>query len=330
MNLETQYLGFSLPHPLIVGAGPLSDTVDGIRQAEDAGASAVVLRSLFEEQISAESMAAHRSFEYHADSFGEAQSFLPSPEEYMLGPEEYLEHIRSARQAVRIPVIASLNGSTLGRWLEYAKLMEQAGASALEINVFQIPTSPDESASAIEERTAQVVSEIRRTTQIPLAVKLSPFYTAPAHFAARLEAAGANGLILFNRFFEPDISLEELEYTSNLHLSTPSELLLRLRWIAILSGHIEGSLAVTGGVHSGIDAVKAIMCGAHAVQLVSSVLKHGVCYIAHMLQEVKLWMAEHEYESIQQMCGSMNLYRCPDPASLLRGNYIHMLQTWQP
>lgn len=330
MNLETQYLGFTLPHPLILGAGPLSDTLDGIRQAEDAGAAAVVLRSLFEEQITAESMSTHRSVDYHANSFGEALSFLPSPEEYMLGPEEYLEHVQRARHAVKIPVIASLNGSSLGRWLEYAQLIEQAGASALELNVFQISTSPDESAVAIEERTAQVVLEVRRKIKIPLAIKLSPFYTAPAHFAAKLEEAGASGFVLFNRFFEPDISLEDLEYTSHLHLSHPSELLLRLRWLAILSGHVEGSLAVTGGVHSGIDAVKAIMSGANAVQVVSAVLKHGIGHFGHMLQEIKTWMDEHEYESIQQMCGSMNLLRCPDPASLLRGNYIHMLQTWQP
>ena len=330
MNFETQYLGFELPHPIMLGAGPLSDTLDGLRSAEDAGASAVTLRSLFEEQITSESMAAHRSMDFHADSFGEALSFLPSPDEYALGPQEYLEHVRQARQAVKIPVIASLNGSTMGRWIEYAGLIEQAGASALELNIFQIPTSPDESAAAIEERTAQVVREIRRITRIPLAVKLSPFYTAPAHFAEQLEQSGANGLVLFNRFFEPDISLEELEYTSFLQLSTPSELLLRLRWLAILSGNVQGSLAVTGGVHSGIDAIKAIMCGANGVQLVSAVLKNGVGHIGQLLRLMESWMEEHEYESIQQMCGSMNLLRCPDPASLLRGNYIHMLQTWQP
>lgn len=330
MNFETQYLGFELPHPVMLGAGPLSDTLDGLRSAEDAGAAAIVLRSLFEEQITSESMAAHRSLDFHADSFGEALSFLPSPDEYALGPQEYLEHVSKATQAVKIPVIASLNGSTLGRWIEYAGLIEQAGASALELNVFQIPTSPDESAGAIEEKTVQVVREIRRITSFPLAVKLSPFYTAPAHLAEQLEQAGANGLVLFNRFFEPDVYLEDLEYTSHLQLSSPSELLLRLRWLAILSGHVEGSLGVTGGVHSGIDAIKAVMCGANGVQVVSAILKNGVGHIEQMLQSMKAWMAEHEYESIQQMCGSMNLHRCPDPASLLRGNYIHMLQTWQP
>lgn len=329
MNLETQYLGFRLPHPLILGACPLCDTVDGVRRAEDAGASAIVLRSLFEEQIAAESMAAFRSTDFHANTFGEALSYFPTPEEYKLGPEEYLEHVVKVKNAVGVPVIASLNGTTLGRWLEYARLIEQAGADALELNILYVATNPEENSADVEQRLLEVVTAVRNSVSFPLAVKLSPYFTAPAHFATRLDHAGANGIVLFNRSYEPDIDVEQLEYQSHLQLSDSSELLLRLRWLAIVSGRVNASLAITGGVHSGLDAIKAVMSGASAVQLVSVVLRNGLPRLRQMFAEMRHWMEEHEYESLQQMCGSMNFLRCPDPAALVRGNYIHMLQTWE-
>ncbi|MBI5864104.1 MAG: dihydroorotate dehydrogenase-like protein [Planctomycetes bacterium] len=329
MNLETNYLGFKLAHPLIVGACPLSDTLDGLRRVEAAGASAVVLRSLFEEQITAESMAHHRAMESHADSHGEASSYFVHNEDFKLGPDEYLEHIRNAKSKLTIPVFASLNGDTPGRWIEYAKLIEQAGADALELNMFHVPVDPGESGSFVEKQLIDVVAGIRKAVKLPLAIKLSPFYTAPANLAAQLEKAGANALVVFNRFYEPDVSVEKLEIESHLHLSTSTELALRLRWLAILSGQVKTSLAVTGGVHSAIDALKAVMCGAHAVQLVSVLLGGGLAKLRMILHEMTKWLQDHEYESLRQALGSMNRTRCPNPGALERGNYVHMLQTWQ-
>ncbi len=329
LDLSTTYLGLELPHPLIVGASPLSDTVDGVRRLEDCEAAAICLRSLFEEQIVAESLAAHRATDFHADSYGEALSYLPAPEEYRLGPDAYLELIRDARAAVRVPIIASLNGTSLGRWLEYARLIEQAGASALELNVFHVPTRPDISASQIESRLVEIVREVRGSVKIPLAVKLGPFYTALAHLARELVAAGADGLVLFNRYFEPDVDVERLDHAAHLQLSTSGELLLRVRWLAILSAQVRASLAVTGGVHTVQDVIKSVMSGAHAVQLVSALLRCGPIRVSALLQELADWLGEYDYQSVRQMQGSMNMARCPDPAALARGNYIHMLQTWR-
>lgn len=328
LDLSTNYLGFKLPHPLISGACPLADTIDGVRRLEDGGVSAIVLRSLFEEQLTAEAMATHRATDLHADAHGEAQSYFPSDEGFVLGPHEYLEHLRCVKETVDIPVIASLNGSTLGRWIEYAKLIQVAGADALELNVFYVPMRVDETSAVIERRAIEMVAEIRKVVKIPLAVKLSPFYTAFGNFAAALESAGADGLVIFNRFYEPDINVEQLEYESQLHLSQSSELLLRLRWLALLSGQLKASLAVTGGVHTAVDAIKAVMAGAHCVQLVSALLRGGAERVHVLLREMRAWMQKFEYESLKQMLGSMNAQRCPDPAALARGNYIHMLQTW--
>src|ERR1041384_8298595 len=270
MDLTTHYLGFKLPHPFMPGASPLVDDLDTVRRLEDAGASALVMHSLFEEQ-----MGTFLSVEGHAESFAEATSYLPSPESFRLGPEEYLDQIRRIKRAVKVPVIASLNGTTLGGWLDYAQLMEEAGADALELNVYSLATDPSETGQQIEDRTAEMLVAVKAAVKVPVAVKLSPFYTSLAHFARRLVKSGADGLVLFNRFYQPDIDVEQLQVERKLKLSSSDELNLRLRWLAILSGRIRASLAVTGGVHTAVDAVKAIMTGASAVQLVSLLLQQG-------------------------------------------------------
>jgi len=330
MDLSTSYLGLDLPHPFIAGASPLADTLDSVRRVEDGGASAVVMRSVFEEQITAEALATHAATEVHAESFAEATTYFPDPVDFVMGYQEYLEHLRRAKEAVDIPVIASLNGTTLGGWLDYARSMEQAGADALELNVYYVATDPGETGQSIEQRVIDMVSAVKRSIRIPVAVKLSPFYTSFANFAKRLDDAGADGLVLFNRFFEPDIDIEELVVRPHLELSKSAELLLRLRWLAVLSGTVNASLAVSGGVHTSLDAIKAIMCGAGAVQLVSALLKHGPQHLQGIQQEIVGWMDVHEYDALDQMRGSMNVQRCPDPKMMERANYMHMLQTWQP
>lgn len=330
MDLTTEYLGLKLPHPFIVGASPLSDTVDAARQVAAAGAAAVVLRSLFEEQIEAETLATHAATEHHTDSFGEASDYLPDHHDFVLGPQAYFDHLREIKDALDIPVIASLNGATPGGWLDHARRIEQAGADALELNVFDIPIDPEQSGQQIENATVRIVEQVRAAVTIPIAVKLGPFYTSLAHLARRLVEAGADGLILFNRAFEPDVDLESLDLTRDLHLSTSAELPLRLRWLGILSAHLDdASLAVTGGVHEPIDALKAIMCGAHAVQIVSAVLRNGPHQITHLRDGLINWLDEHDYKSLAQARGSMNLARCPDPTAYERANYIHMLMSWR-
>ncbi len=330
MDLSCQYLGLALPHPFVAGASPLADSLDSAKRVEDAGAAAIVMRSIFEEQIVQEALATHASTEGHADSSGEAMTYLPDPEDFVIGPDEYLEHVRRVKESLGIPVIASLNGSTPGGWLKYAKGVEQAGADAIEMNLYYVAFDGNENGSVIEERSIEMVSEIKKAVSLPLAVKLSPFYTSPVNFARGLVVAGASGLVAFNRFFEPDIDTEELEIRSHLKLSDSSELLLRLRWLAIFSGQLDTSLAITGGVHHAQDAVKAIMCGAHVVQLVSVLLKNGLERLEAIRQEMVAWMTEMEYESLSQMRGSMNIRNCPDPNAYKRTNYMHMLQTWSP
>jgi dihydroorotate dehydrogenase (fumarate) len=330
MDLRTSYLGLELAHPLMPGASPLVDDLDTVRRLEDAGASAIVMHSLFEEQLTGEMLATHAAIDGQTDSFAEALSFLPSPTDFRLGPEEYLDQIRKIKQAVKVPVIASLNGTTLGGWLAYARMMEEAGADALELNVYQLATDPEETSQSIERRTLAMVRAVAGAVMIPVAVKLSPFYTSIASFALQVEEAGADGLVLFNRFYQPDLDIEELEVKTSLRLSDSSELLLRLRWLAILSGKIKASLGVTGGVHSAVDVVKAIMCGADTVQVVSALLRHGPYYLKFILDDLTRWLEEHEIDSLDEIRGNMSLERCPDPRQFERTNYMKVLSSWKP
>lgn len=330
MDTKTTYLGLTLPHPFIAGASPLADSTDSAKRVEDGGAAAIVMRSLFEEQIDTEAMATHRAIDNHADSYAEARGFFVEPLEFVVGPDEYLEHVRKIKAAVKIPVIASLNGYSPGGWLDYAMKMEAAGADALELNVYYVPTEERESGDEIETRTVAMVGDMKKALRIPVAVKLSPFYTALPNFARRLETAGADGLVLFNRLFEADIDIEELAVVSQMHLSTSSELLLRLRWLAILSGRLHtANLAVSGGVHTAVDAIKAVMAGASAIQMVAAIFKNGPNHVGKICGEMASWMEEKGYDSIDQMRGSMNILRSPNPREYERANYLKILQTWE-
>lgn len=330
MDLHTDYLGLSLAHPFMPGASPLVDDLDTVKRLEDAGASAIVMHSVFEEQVTMAHERYLEDLEAHTHSFAEASSFLPEPSEFRLGPDAYLEQIRRIRACVRVPVIASLNGVTPSGWLDYAKLIEQAGAHALELNVYHVATDPEEPGTLVEKRTLDILAAVRASVSIPLTVKLSPFYSSLSSFAAELEHAGARGLVIFNRFYQPDIDIEALEVDPHLHLSDSTELLLRLRWLAILSAQRKLDLAVSGGVHTPEDAIKALMAGATAVQMTSALLRHGPSHLTTILEGVRAWMITHEYESLAQLRGSMNLARCPDPLHFERGNYIKLLQAWRP
>jgi dihydroorotate dehydrogenase (fumarate) len=329
MDLSTSYLGFELAHPLMPGASPMVDDLDMVRRLEDAGAAAIVMHSLFEEQLVQEQVAMVAHAEAQAHAHPEARSYLPPLDAFALGPDAYLEQLRRIKAAVDVPVIASLNGTSLGGWLEYARLLEAAGADALELNVYLLATDPGQSAQTIEDRMVEMVAAVRADVHVPVAVKLSPFYTSLAHFARRVDQADAAGLVLFNRFYQPGIDTEALEVRRELHLSDSSELPLRLRWLAILSGHVRASLAVTGGVHTVDDVVQAVMAGAHVVQLVSALLRGGPERIATLRRELAAWLEEHEYASLRQMQGSMSLRSCPDPAAYERANYMLMLQSWR-
>ncbi len=328
MNLKTQYMGIDLPHPLIAGASPLTDSVDNAKQLEDAGIAMICMPSLFEEQIIRDQMQTHFAYEEPAESFAEALTYMPAPEDFRTGLVEFLQKIADIKHAVNVPVAASLNGYSPGGWLRFAKLIEEAGADALELNVYDLPTDPTISGQEIEQRTIKMVEQVCDKVDIPVTVKLSPFYASPAHLAQQLVGAGAEGLVIFNRFYQADIDTEERQAIPYAMLSTSSDLLLRLRWLAILSGQINASLAVTGGVHTSLDVVKSIMCGAHVTQLVSCLLQCGPSHVTNLLKEVTLWLEEHEYESLHQMQGSMNLQRCPDPSAYERANYMQVLQSW--
>ncbi len=326
IDLSTEYLGLPLHHPLMPGASPLVDDLDTVRQLEDVGAAAIVMHSLFEEQITGEQLATHAYLEHPAEAFAEALSYLPSPDAFVLGPEEYLEQLRRIKAAVQLPVITSLNGTTEGGWLEYAGLMAEAGADAIELNVYEVASDPAISATQLENRTVAMVRAVKQSLPIPVAVKLSPFYTSLAHFAHRLDRAGADGLVLFNRFYQADIDIEELELERSLRYSSSSELLLRLRWLAILAPKTQASLAVTGGVHNVVDVVKAVMSGADAVQVVSVLLERGLGTFETLRRGLSRWLEEHEYESLSQMKASMSTASCPDPHAYERANYIKVLQ----
>jgi len=328
MDVSTTYLGFTLKNPIVVGACPLGTNLDTIRHLEDAGASAIVLPSLFEEEIQA-AVHAHMEMEAVGAGFAEASSYLPDPEGYHVGPDQYLEHLRAAKDATSIPVMGSLNGSTAGGWTGYASKIQDAGADALELNVFYLPTDLDETGEEVERRAIDIVDAVRQEVSIPIAVKLSTFFSSIPNVAKRLGQAGANGLVIFNRFYQPDIDIDELDVVPNLRLSTADELRLRLRWLAILSGQVDLSLSATGGAHNAVDVIKAVMAGADTVQLVSALLIHGPEHISRILEAMEFWMHEHDYESVRQMHGSMNLQRTPKPEAFSRANYMRMLDSWQ-
>lgn len=332
MDLSTTYLGMKLPHPLMAGASPFANDMDGVRRLEDAGSAAIVLDSLFEEQIEAEAMATTGALDGPKDQYAESLSYLPEPGAFRVGPDEYLQKIANVKKAVKLPVIASLNGTRRGGvegWLRYAKLIEQAGADALELNLYDVAADAGQPGSEVEDRHVSVVREVRRVTRLPLAVKLSPFYSSLPHFAVELRNAGADGLILFNRFFQPDIDLENLAAQRVLRLSDSSELPLRVRWLAILSGRTKLSLAASGGVHRVEDVLKAVMAGADAVQMVSALFRHGVEHLKTLRQQMEQWLKEHEYESLRQAKGSMSLLKTDNPSAFTRANYVEILQNWE-
>jgi dihydroorotate dehydrogenase (fumarate) len=329
MDLGTTYLGFRLPHPLIPGASPLSDELDGVRRLEDAGAPMIVLRSLFEEQLVHEQFAAHSGIDAHENAFAEALSYFPSAEGFRFGPDSYIEHLVRVKRCVGVPVVASLNGTTPGGWVEYARLLEGAGADALELNLFLVPTDPEESALDIEARLLALIGSVKAQVKMPLAVKISPFFTSLPHFARGVESVGADALVVFNRFYEPDVDVRDQQVLRTLTLSSSMELLPRLHALAIVSGRTRLSLGVTGGVHTGLDALKAVMCGADGVQMVSALLKDGPQQLMTVRAQLEWVLEENEYESLAQVKGSMSLTRCPDPKAYERINYMHILQNWR-
>jgi len=327
IDLETDYLGLKLRTPLVPSASPLSQEIASIRRLEDAGASAIVLYSLFEEQLRLESLELDRHLSAGTESFAESLTYFPQPGEFRLGPEGYLEHIRKAKEAVDIPVIASLNGASVGGWAKFAKEIEQAGADALECNVYSIPTDPELKAAQIEQTYVDIVWAVKSAISIPVAVKLGPFFTNFANVAKRLDEAGADGLVLFNRFYQPDIDLDELEIRPNVLLSTPQALRLPLTWIGILYGRLRASLAATSGVHNAEDVIKLLMVGANVTMLCSSLLRNGINHLRHVEHGLVDWMEMHEYESVRQMRGSMSQQRCPDPSAFERAQYMRAVKS---
>jgi len=322
VDLSTTYLGLKLRTPLVPSASPLSQELDSIRRLEDSGASAVVLYSLFEEQLRQESAELDHRLSEHTDSFAEALSYLPEPNEFRLGPEGYLNHIRRAKQAVQIPVIASLNGRTPGGWTEYAKKIQQAGADAIECNIYAIPSDMSLPGSEVEKTYVEILKAVKSAVNIPVAVKLSPFFSNMANMAKQFDDAGADALVLFNRFYQPDVNLDELEIQPNVLLSTPQALRLPLTWIGILFGRIRANLAATSGVHGPEDVIKLLMVGADVTMLCSTLLRNGISHLGLIEEGVAKWLEDHEYESVHQMKGSMSQLRCPDPSAFERAQYM--------
>ena len=330
MDLKTTYLGLSLKNPIVPSASPLSETLDSLRRLEDAGAAAVVMHSLFEEQLTSESHRLDHFLDYGSESFAEALSYFPEAAAYHVGPEQYLEKIRRAKESLEIPIIGSLNGTTMGGWTNYARRIEEAGADALELNIYYIPTDPRQTSQQVEERYLGIVWQVKDVISIPLAVKIGPFFSAMAHMALQLAGAGADALVLFNRFYQPDIDLEALEVSPNLILSSSADLRLPLRWVAILHGRVDTDFAITGGVHTGQDVIKGLMVGANVTMMASELLKYGVDRISNVLDEVRIWMEEHEYTSVVQMQGSMSQKHIAEPSAFERANYMKELQSWHP
>ena len=328
VDLSTSYLGLQLKNPVVASASPLSKKVDSVRRLEDAGAGAVVMYSLFEEQITQESRALDFFLSRGTESFAEALTYFPDLDHYNTGADGYLEQVAKLKKAVSIPVIGSLNGVSTGGWIKYAKRIEEAGADALELNVYYVPTDPTLTSHQLEQANVDLVADVRKEVHIPLAVKLNPFYTALPNLAGRLVKAGANGLVLFNRFIQPDLDIETLEVIPTLHLSTSEELRLPLRWTAILCGKVKADLALTGGVHTAQDVIKAMMAGASVTMLASELIDKGPGRVTQLLDEMKAWMETFEYESVQQMRGSMSQQAVAEPAAFERGNYMKALTSF--
>jgi dihydroorotate dehydrogenase (fumarate) len=346
-DLRTTYLRCELKNPLVASASPLSEELDNVRKMEDAGAGAVVLHSLFEEQIIRESEELHHGLSAGTESFAESLTYLPEVAQYKhvpdfgvpggapdmtrynRGPEGYLEHVRRAAEAVSIPVIASLNATSPGGWVKHARKIEEAGASALELNIYFLPTDPNTTSSDIEKGYCELVRQVKNTIRIPVAVKLGPYFSAMANFAQGLDTAGADALVLFNRFYQPDFDIENLEVVPTVALSTSQELLLRLHWVAILFGHVRPDLAITGGVHSAEDVLKAMMAGARVAMMTSALLRNGIGYLERVRDDLIRWMEEHEYESVRQMQGSLALRSVPNPAAFERANYMRVLGSYR-
>lgn len=328
IDLSTTYLRQSLKNPLVASASPLCENLDNIRRMEDAGIAAVVLHSLFEEQITLESVDLDNYLSYGTDSFSEALSYFPDMSYYNLGPDGYLEHIRKAKEAVDIPIFASLNGYSTGGWIRYAHMMEQAGADGLELNIYYVATDPHTTSQDVEQMYVDLVGNVASSVKIPIAVKLSPYFSATANIAHRLSKVGAHGLVLFNRFYQPDLDLDKLEVIPNLMLSTSEELRLRLRWVAILHGQIDAELAVTGGVHTAQDVIKCMMTGANVAMMTSALLLRGIGYVSKLYMDLMNWMEEYEYESIHQMQGSMSQKSVADPTAFERANYMRVLRSY--
>ncbi|MCK5863427.1 MAG: dihydroorotate dehydrogenase-like protein [Candidatus Hydrogenedentes bacterium] len=325
MNLTTKYSGLELKNPLVVSPSPLSEPIDNIKRMEDAGAAAVVLHSLFEEQLASASNELDENLLQGQDSSAEALSYFPDMGDYKMGPDAYLEHIRCAKESVSIPIIGSLNGVSAGGWLDFATQIEEAGADALELNVYFIPTNPGMNGQRLEEMYCQIVKNVKAVVSIPVAVKIGPYFSALANMAHQLDQACVDALVLFNRFYQPDIDLDKLEIKPDLNLSTSHELRLRLRWAAILHGSIQADIAVTGGVHTATDVIKSMMAGANVVMLTSALLQNGIEHLTVLGDDIVKWMEAHEYESIKQMQGSMSQKKCAEPAAFERANYMKVL-----
>jgi dihydroorotate dehydrogenase (fumarate) len=329
MDLSTNYLGLKLKNPLVASASPLSRSLDNMKRLEDSGASAIVMYSLFEEQIAHEASELDHYLSYGTESFAESLTYFPETGEYNLGPDEYVEHIRKAKSALQIPIIGSLNGISGGGWIDYARKIEQAGADALELNVYYIPTDPKLTAMDVEDRYLDVLHAVQHAVKISVSMKLSPHFSSFANFAHRLDMAGVKGLVLFNRFYQPDINLDTLEVAPSVNLSTPEAMRLPLRWIGILYGRVKANLAATSGIHSAHDVLKMMMVGADVAMFCSALLKHGPEHLKQVLTDMNQWMLEHEYVSVSQMKGSMSQKSIADPAAFERANYMKALTSYK-
>ncbi len=329
MSLATTYMGFRLPHPLVPGASPLADDLDNVRRLEDAGAPLIVLRSLFEEQLAHEDINVELAGDAPAESYADTVSSLPDTGDYVVQPDAYLELLRRTKAAVSVPVFGSINGTTEWGWLRYARLMQEAGADGLELNLYAVAVDPAVTGQELEVEQLEVLRAVKAAVKIPVAVKLSPFYTSIPNFARLLDESGADALVLFNRFYEPDMEVERRELLP-VNVPSPTELLLRLRWTGILSGRVGASLAVTGGVNTAADVIKATLAGAHVTQMVSSLLRHGPAHLAQVRRDLERWLEEHRIDALDDLRGTLSLARCRDAAPYQRANYLRLLQNWKP